>query len=108
MRQHGKSGKTASFLAIADAMVLSQIRAALGLDCAKMTLTSAAPIMYETLETFGSYGLTILEGYGMSECCGVATLSTNERYLWGSVGMAMPGTQVKIFKQEDGKGGAKM
>lgn len=38
----------------------------------------------------------------MSECTALTTLSTVERHLWGSVGFALPGTQVRIFRYTDG------
>merc|ERR1719506_3075580 len=79
--QYGGSGKTSTFLGLADGMILSRIRAALGLDACKCCITGAAPIMYDTLEAFGSYGIPIFEVYGMSESTGYATLSLYERHL---------------------------
>jgi len=96
--QSGGSGSTTSCLGLADAMILSKIRAALGLDACKVCLTGAAPIMTETLEAFGSYGLQVNELYGMSESTGYATVSTDEKFLWNSCGFASPGGQVRIFK----------
>jgi len=88
----------------ADAMVLSQVRAALGLDNCKFCATGAAPISMETLEYFGSLGISVNEVYGMSESAGGATVSVDERHIWGSCGFAGPGVEVKVFKTEGGNG----
>ena len=45
------------------------------------------------------------EVYGMSECTGATTWSTDECHLWGSCAYAMAGTEVGIFReQRDGDG----
>lgn len=77
--------------------LLSQVKAGLGLDQLKFGLTGAAPIRVDTLEYFGSLGLGIYEVYGMSECCGAATVSTPQVHQWGSCGYEMPGIEVKAF-----------
>ena len=41
---------------MADKLVLSKVRAALGLDQLKVGLTGAAPIRVDTLEFFGALG----------------------------------------------------
>jgi long-chain-fatty-acid--CoA ligase ACSBG len=94
----GGSGKTTGMYGLADALVLSKVRAQLGLDCVKLAVTAAAPIGRDTLEFLGAYGLIVTEAYGMSESCGCASFSTDDKFLWGSCGFPMPGTQVKIFR----------
>jgi len=71
------------------------------LDCCKYALTGAAPIRVDTVEYFGSLGIYINELYGMSECTGVCTGSTDQCHQWGSVGWAMPGCEVVAFKVSD-------
>merc|ERR1711933_604182 len=73
----------------------------LGLHLRKYGFTGAAPIRVDTLEYFGSLGLTINEVYGMSECTGAATLSTPSAHQWGSCGYEMPGVEVRAFKVDD-------
>merc|ERR1711972_1100327 len=63
--------------------------------------TGAAPIRVDTLEYFGSLGLTINEVYGMSECTGACTISTPICHLWGSCGYEFPGVEVRAFKVDD-------
>jgi len=81
---------------LADKLVFSKVRQRLGLDRARVLATSTAPIAVETLDFFASLGLPILEVYGMSECTGPTTYSAPGRYRLGSVGRALPGTELRI------------
>jgi len=86
---------------IAKKIVFDKVRQRLGLDRARMCVTSAAPISRATLEFFLALGVPILEVYGMSECTGPATYSPPENYRTGKCGLVLPGTQLKIA--EDGE-----
>merc|ERR1719443_101440 len=77
--------------------ILGKVKAGLGLDACKYGMTGAAPIRVDTLEYFGSLGLMINEVYGMSECAGACTISTDEAHAWGSCGWQLPGVEVKAF-----------
>lgn len=82
---------------LANKLVFSKVRAALGLDECRFAVTSAAPISKATLEFFLSLGIPVMEIYGMSECTGPATLSLPNRYRTGSVGWTLPGgAEIKI------------
>jgi len=83
---------------IADSVILTKIKANLGLEKCKCALTGAAPIREDTLEYFGSLGMQINEVYGMSECTGATTLSTDQAHVWGSCGWEGPGMEVRAFK----------
>ena len=87
--------------AIANALVFKKVRKNLGMDRARLLLTSAAPISRDTLEFFLSLGLPICEVYGMSECTGPATASIPSRYRTGKAGFVLPGAELKIA--EDGE-----
>jgi long-subunit acyl-CoA synthetase (AMP-forming) len=82
--------------AIANALVFKKVRKTLGLDRARILVTSAAPISRDTLEFFLSLGLPICEVYGMSECTGPATASLPNRYHTGKAGFVLPGAELKI------------
>ena len=82
--------------ALANALVFKKVRKQLGLDRAKILVTSAAPISRDTLEFFLSLGLPICEVYGMSECCGPATSSLPDKYHTGKAGFCLPGAELKI------------
>jgi long-subunit acyl-CoA synthetase (AMP-forming) len=82
--------------ALANALVFKKVRKQLGLDRARIAVTSAAPISRDTLEFFLSLGIPICEVYGMSECTGPATASLPSRYHTGKAGFCLPGTELKI------------
>ena len=97
-----QDGKAApAFSGVAEKLVWSKVRTALGLDECRMQITSAAPISRSTLEFFLALGIPIMEVYGMSECTGPATISLPDKYRTGSVGWVIPGGEVKIA--EDGE-----
>ena len=81
---------------LANALVFRAVRRRLGLDRARVLVTSAAPIARSTLEFFLSLGLPICEAYGMSECTGPATVSTPDRYRTGKAGFTFPGAEARI------------
>jgi long-subunit acyl-CoA synthetase (AMP-forming) len=86
---------------IAKKVVFDKVRQKLGLDRARICVTSAAPIAKDTLEYFLSLGIPILEVYGMSECTGPATYSPPDDYRTGKCGICLPGAEIKVA--EDGE-----
>lgn len=86
---------------LANGLVLSKLRAALGLDELVGGVSGAAPISRGTLEFFASLGIVVHEGYGMSETAGVATAQEFGRPRFGTVGQALKGVDLKIA--EDGE-----
>ncbi len=89
------------FHPIAKKVVFDKVRERLGLDRARICVTSAAPISKDTLEFFLSLGIPILEVYGMSECTGPATYSPPDNYRTAKCGIVVPGAELKIA--EDGE-----
>eukprot|EP00413_Alexandrium_margalefii_P011835 CAMPEP_0204532328 /NCGR_PEP_ID=MMETSP0661-20131031/11664_1 /ASSEMBLY_ACC=CAM_ASM_000606 /TAXON_ID=109239 /ORGANISM="Alexandrium margalefi, Strain AMGDE01CS-322" /LENGTH=543 /DNA_ID=CAMNT_0051538559 /DNA_START=3 /DNA_END=1631 /DNA_ORIENTATION=- len=83
---------------VADKLILSKAREALGLDQCRVFLTGAAPIAVETLEYFGALGMQIMNCYGMSESSGITTMTTPSRNFFGTVGHQLPGLETKCFK----------
>jgi long-subunit acyl-CoA synthetase (AMP-forming) len=81
---------------LAKRLVFDSVRRRLGFDRTRVFFTSAAPMARSTLDFFLSLGIPILEVYGMSECTGPTTFSTETRYRTGSAGWAIPGTELKI------------
>ena len=96
--QLGGTGAKPKNYGIAEKLILSKVKGALGLDEMKFGFTGAAPITTETLQYFGALGININEVYGMSECTGATTWSTDEAHIWGTVGFPLIGMEVKIFK----------
>ena len=81
--------------ALADRLVLSRVRVLFGPDL-ELVLTGAAPISSRVLEFFGACGVLVLEGYGLTETTAAATMNTAARFRFGTVGYALPGTEVRI------------
>ena len=63
----------------ADELVLSKVRAKLGLDQVRWAVSGAAPIPKETLAFFAGLGIPIAEVWGMSELSNIATVSSSPR-----------------------------
>ena len=64
-------------------------------------LTGAAPISREIIHFFNWVGLDVYEAYGMTETSGVITIQSEGKTKIGSVGIPIPGTELKIL--EDGE-----
>jgi long-chain acyl-CoA synthetase len=97
----GPDGALLAEQAKADELVLSAIRAKLGLDEVRMSICGAAPCSVDVLEFFAAIGLPICELWGMSEmsCCG--TINPPGRGKIGTVGKPMPGVEVR--RADDGE-----
>jgi long-chain acyl-CoA synthetase len=98
LRNVGKepTGILAAQFTIADKLVLSKVKHALGLSRNLILITSAAPISVELLEFFGTLDLRVQEVYGQSEDTGPSTMNQSDAIKFGSGGRAFPGAEVKI------------
>jgi long-chain acyl-CoA synthetase len=76
-------------------LVLTPLRAMVGLDQVQWTLSSAAPIGVETLEFFLALGIPICEMWGMSEMLG-GTINPPTRIKLGTVGPPIPGVELRL------------
>jgi long-chain acyl-CoA synthetase len=80
----------------ADELVLSRLRAKLGLDQVRWAISGAAPIPKETLGFFVGLGIPISEVWGMSELSAIATVSHPDNIRLGTVGKLLPGLEGRI------------
>ncbi len=62
----------------------------------RQATSGAAPIAPEILQFFEEAGVPVLEGYGLTETTGVATVSTVEDHKFGTVGRALDGVDIRI------------
>ncbi|MFC4127736.1 fatty acid--CoA ligase FadD11 [Nocardia rhizosphaerae] len=85
----------------ADELVLSGIRAALGLDRVRWALSGAAPIPPRTLGFFAGLGVPIAEIWGMSELACICSVSHPRDAKLGTVGKLLPGMESR--RGEDGE-----
>ncbi|HUS23427.1 MAG TPA: AMP-binding protein [Candidatus Binatia bacterium] len=83
-------------------LIRRKILKGIGLQNARMCFSGAAPLPIPLMEWFQKYlGVTIFQGYGMTENSIYATCNRPGRNKLGSVGTAMPGANMKIA--EDGE-----
>ncbi len=87
---------TALAYAFWDFMVLSNLRRMLGFDRLRRGTTGAAPISPDLLRWYKAVGITVLEGYGMTESSGVISLNLMDAWKIGSIGTVVPGGEVRI------------
>jgi long-chain acyl-CoA synthetase len=80
----------------ADESVLQLIRSLLGLGETVAASSAAAPLPEEVARFFAGLGVKILDVYGMTETTGAFTANTDTEFKLGTVGRAMPGTEVKL------------
>ncbi|KAA8889121.1 long-chain fatty acid--CoA ligase [Nocardia colli] len=81
---------------LADALVLSKLRHAMGLDELTVPASGAAPIPAETLEYFLGLGFPMSEVWGMSETTGVGTFTEKTKPRPGSVGRPVDGMELRL------------
>jgi long-chain acyl-CoA synthetase len=86
--------------ALFDKLVYSKIRAAMG-GSVEAAISGGAPLGVRLGHFYRGAGITILEGYGLTETTAGATLNLTDHLRIGSVGRPIPGNAVKIA--EDGE-----
>jgi len=86
---------------LANKLVFSKIRAALGFSNTKYCMCAAAPISPEILHFFGNLDIPIYEIYGQSEDCGPTTMNRPGDTKFGSVGKAWP--EADVVLADDGE-----
>lgn len=82
--------------ALANALVLHNVRKMMGIDRARFLVTGAAPISPELVKWYLALGVPMLEVWGMTETCGAATGVPATRIRPGSIGPAASYNQVRI------------
>lgn len=83
-----------------DKLVYSKIRAGMGGNV-EAAISGGAPLGVRLGHFYRGAGVTVLEGYGLTETTAGATLNLIGAHRVGSVGRPIPGTSVKIA--EDGE-----
>ncbi len=82
-------------------VVFRKLKKRLGFDRVRLGFSGAAPISHNILKYFQSIGIPIREGYGMTETTGITHMSDEFNFKLGTVGKALPETEVRIA--EDGE-----
>ncbi len=103
LRQAGK--EPTGFLAfknrMAHKLVFSKLQARFG-GRLRLFISGSAPLSREIAEFFHACGILIAEGYGLTESSAASFVNRPSKYRFGSVGMPMPGTDLKLAP-EDGE-----
>jgi long-chain acyl-CoA synthetase len=86
--------------ALFDRLVYAKLRAALG-GRAGYAVSGGAALTERLCHFFRGVGVTVLQGYGLTETTAAATVNRPERNKIGTVGQPLPGVGIKIA--EDGE-----
>lgn len=86
--------------AVFDRLVLRKIRAALG-GRVRFAVSGSAPLGLRLAHFYRSLGLTILEGYGLTETTAPVSVNIPSDFKIGKVGPPLPGNSVRVA--EDGE-----
>ncbi|WP_120635423.1 long-chain fatty acid--CoA ligase [Ruegeria sp. EL01] len=82
-----------------DHLVLKNVRRMLGMDRLRRGGSGAAPISTELLKWYWAIGVPLVEGFGMTETAGLASLNTTEENRIGTIGRAVAGNDIRISDQ---------
>ena len=86
--------------AVAERVVFRKVRAGLG-GRFRFIVSGSAPLVPEVGRFFFGLGLSIIEGYGLTETSPVLTVTPHTAIRFGAVGVALPSVRLKIA--EDGE-----
>ncbi|MDT5037564.1 MAG: long-chain acyl-CoA synthetase [Micromonosporaceae bacterium] len=81
--------------ALFDRLVYGKLRAALGGNCS-VALSGGAPLGTRLAHFYRGLGITVLEGYGLTETAPVISVNTGDANRIGTVGRPLPGVRVRI------------
>ena len=82
---------------VADALVLSKVRAILGPNLHTI-ISGGAPLALDLANFYRGLGITLLQGYGLSETTGPIAVQHIGKNPVGSVGLPLPGNFITIAK----------
>ncbi|KXF53835.1 AMP-dependent synthetase [Rhodococcus sp. SC4] len=97
----GRGGPTLSALEqlqlrVLDHIVLSKVRAKLGLEELRWAISGGASIAPDTLNFFLALGIKVCEIWGMSETAGAGLVNPPDGIRSGTIGKPLPGVEVRV------------
>jgi long-chain acyl-CoA synthetase len=99
-KRHAR-GQSAPLLPLAERLVLSALRERLTGGRLRFFLSGGAPLSTEIEEFFWALGVTILQGWGMTEVSSAATSNSVGHHRFGTVGRPLGGVELRL--DEDGE-----
>jgi len=84
---------------LADKLVFSKLKEALGLDRLKYAISGGGPLGLPEAEFFIGMGIEILEGFGLTETSPITNYNRPGEIKPGTVGRAIPETEIKISEE---------
>ncbi len=94
------SGLYALQLGVADRLVFSKWREALGGDI-RTIIVGGAALRAELVNTFGAAGVTVLQGYGLTETSPVIAYNRPDHNKAGTVGPTLAGVEIKFGEDKE-------
>ena len=71
----------------------------------EMLIVGGAPLDLKVAKGFEDLGITVIGGYGITECSPIISTDRNKDYKFGSAGLPIPGVEVKVdTPDENGEG----
>lgn len=67
----------------------------------RMFISGAAAIDPAVIEDFNAMGITMFQGYGMTENSPIIAVNKDRYYKPAAAGLPMPGTEIKIIEQDE-------
>lgn len=67
-----------------------------GMSSLRLMVSGGAPMSPDIAEAFNSLGFRLIQGYGLTESSPVLTINPVNKYINNSIGIAIPGAQIKI------------
>ncbi|CAI7822253.1 unnamed protein product [Closterium sp. NIES-54] len=87
---------------LAEKLVYTKVKAAIGIKKAAVSGGGSLPSHVDKF--FEQIGITLLNGYGLTETSPVLTVRQSSNNALGSIGSPVPGTEIKIVDLETGAG----
>ncbi len=113
IRRKGMEKKVRAAMAFSDSMLkvgvdlrpklFAQVTAAFGGNL-RSIVCGGAPIDPQILRDFYSFGITVHQGYGITECSPLVAVNRPGKIKFDSVGQPVENCEVKIVPLEDGEG----
>ncbi|KAJ7060732.1 long-chain-fatty-acid-CoA-ligase [Mycena amicta] len=81
---------------IADSLILSSVRAATG-GRLRIAMSGGAPLSKDTQEFLSVALVMLLQGYGMTESCGMSAIIPPDCFRYDTVGLPVPSIEIKLL-----------